>query len=120
MDAPHPRWNSLQETPWRKKSALKGKRNISDEQLTMYGYEILTVTGLFTSQCTRWRNLKAATQTWEEFQILFTQVVKDYMLNTTAADVKYSAAQVQEIIDAELATQLQLATKTNDANTNPT
>ena len=82
--------------------AASGKETISDSQLVRFGYDIMNNTGVLNRPCTKWRNEKSADQTWAKFMTHFTAAVKDYNKNTTSSDMKYSAAQVQELVDQRM------------------
>ena len=82
--------------------AASGKETISDSQLVRFGYDIMNNTGVLSRPCTKWRNEKAGDQTWAKFMTHFTAAVKDYNKNTTSSDMKYSAAQVQELVDQRM------------------
>ena len=82
--------------------AASGKETISDSQLVRFGYDIMNNTGVLNRPCTKWRNEKSGDQTWAKFMTHFTAAVKDYSKNTTSSDMKYSAAQVQELVDQRM------------------
>jgi hypothetical protein len=48
--------------------AARGKEIIADTTLTREGYNIILATGLFSSACRKWRQLKETEQTWSKFQ----------------------------------------------------
>ena len=85
------------------KFAAKGGEPISDQQLIRYGLEIIGETGMFTKECTKWMKQTNAEKTWDKFQKYFTTKVKDYNKNTTAATARYTAAQVEEILQHDRA-----------------
>lgn len=82
--------------------AASGKETISDSQLVRFGYDIMTNTGVLSRPCTKWRNENTGDQTWPKFMTHFTAAVKDYNKNITSSDMKYSAAQVQELVDQRM------------------
>ena len=85
------------------KFAAKGGEPISDQQLIRYGLEIIGETGMFTKECTKWMKQTNAEKTWDKFQKYFTTKVKHYNKNTTAATARYTAAQVEEILQHDRA-----------------
>ena len=83
--------------------------------LIRYKYELIHATGLFDRDCAKWRKLTTAEQTWDYFVKFFTVTEDDRSKNTTATEAKYTAKEVQAIVQQVLA-----AFVFNDENANPT
>jgi hypothetical protein len=83
--------------------AKKGGENLTDATIIRYGYDIIKATGVFDRDCTKWRKMAAAEKTWEEFIQFFTIADDDRGKNSTTAEATYTANQVQELIQHELA-----------------
>ena len=82
--------------------AERGHETISDGQLVRWGYENILATGLFDRDCTKWRK-KPDHKTWTDFQAFFTIAEDDRSKNATASEATYTANQVQQLIQQELA-----------------
>ena len=82
--------------------AARGHETISEEQLVRWGYENILATGLFNRDCARWRK-RTADKSWTDFQQFFTIAEDDRSKNTTASEATYTANQVQQLIQQELA-----------------
>ena len=94
--------------------AKRGGEEIRVPTLIRYGYELIHATGLFDRDCAKWRKFTTAEKTWEYFVEYFTVAEDDRSKNTTAAEAKYTANEVQSIVQQELA-----AFVFNDENSNP-
>ena len=82
----------------------KGGEGISDSQLVRLGYNQVYKTGLFDTACAKWRRQPFIEKIWSKFQIFFTIKVTNYLKNNTADDeAQYTTAQVQELLDHNLA-----------------
>ena len=97
------------------KFAKLGGESISNDQLARYAYENILKTGVFDKACKKWRLQDATDQTWDKLQPFFTLEAVDYEKNTSAEAAQYTAAQVQEILDENVAAQLQQMMNQNAA-----
>ena len=66
-----------------------------------YGYDNILATGLFNTDCSKWRKIKPTEKPWDKFKAFFTTAAKDYSKNSTTVH-QYSAASVQEMVDKRL------------------
>jgi hypothetical protein len=82
--------------------AERGNETISDEQLVRWGYENILATGLFDRDCSKWRK-KTSDKTWTDFQAFFLVAEDDRSKNATTTEATYTANQVQQLIQQELA-----------------
>jgi hypothetical protein len=57
--------------------AKRSKEIISDTTLAREGYNIILATGLFSSACRKWRQIKEDERTWNKFQAHFKAASKD-------------------------------------------
>jgi hypothetical protein len=57
--------------------AAQGKEIIADTTLTREGYNIILATGLFSSACRKWQQLKETKRTWSKFQDHFKEASRD-------------------------------------------
>ena len=103
MDAPNPIEDLFKQLREGQEFAKKGGETIDDNTLVRYGYEVINNTGMFESKCAKRRKKKANEQTWEAFQTYWTIEVSDFIKNSTAESTTFTAAQVQEIIEHEVA-----------------
>ena len=99
--------------------AAKGDETISDSQLMRWAYENLLSTGLFDRDCARWRKKPTTDQTWENFKTFFTIAEDDRFKNTTTSEATFTANQVQQLIQQELAAFIQQETQSNAENIPP-
>ena len=98
--------------------AAKGNETISDSQLVCWGYQNIKNTGLFNRECEKWRKQPPAKKTWDDFINHFNTAYDDYLKYDssplTAADVTYTANQVQQILHDELSTILGTTASSNN------
>jgi hypothetical protein len=87
--------------------ASRGDETISDSQLVRWGYENVLQTGLFDRDCAKWRKKTSVDRTWANFKIFFATADDDRSKNTTASEATYTANQVQQLIQQELAAFIQ-------------
>jgi hypothetical protein len=99
--------------------AAKGDETISDSQLMRWAYENLLSTGLFDRDCARWRKKPATEQTWANFKTFFTIAEDDRSKNATTAEATFTANQVQQLIQQELAAFIQQENQSNAENIPP-
>ena len=86
--------------------AVQGNEIISDAQLVRWGYENIQSTGLFDSDCTKWRKKPAADRTWTKFKEYFLIAEDDRMKNATSNEAQFTANQVHQILQHEMAAYL--------------
>ena len=97
--------------------AKAGEETISDGQLVRWGYTIIHNTQLFNNDCKKWRQLPANTRTWEKFVTFFTAADDDRRKSTTSPSTTgdvYTANQVQEILQNEIAAVIAQMQKGDD------
>jgi hypothetical protein len=87
--------------------AKQGGETINDSTIVRFGYEIIKATGLFDRDCTKWRKRESTATEWDDFVDFFTIANDDREKNSTAEEASYTANQVQQIIQQELAAFVQ-------------
>ena len=100
------------------KFAKKGGEDITDSMLVRMAYDQIYATGLFNQACEDWCDKEPTDKTLENLQNFFTNKITNHINNATANDAKYSLAQVQEMLDSNIAAYV--AAVTNQAPTTPT
>ena len=103
MEPPTPIEELYKQLHTGQKFAAQGGEEITDSQLVRIGYDNIHKTGLFEKACSKWRRQPITDKTWAKFQTFFTLEVTDYLKNNTADEAQYSAAQVQELHDQNVA-----------------
>ena len=103
--------------------AKAGGEHISDDQLVRWGYNIISDTQLFDSECKKWRQKPTADRRWAKFVDYFTTADDDRRKSRTqepeTTGEVYTANQVQEILQSEIAAVL-AQLKPDKENTPPT
>ena len=88
--------------------AQQGGENISNATLVRWSYEIIEHTGLFEHDLKEWRDKPEASKTWTHFQTFFAKRDDDRRKNTTTTkSAGYSANEVQELVQKEMANLLE-------------
>lgn len=82
--------------------AASGGETIDDTQLMRWGYDNIDNTGLFDSDNAKWRKLPITSRTWSQFKIYYSQCEHDRSKHTTKAETKYSANQVEAMIETQI------------------
>mmetsp|Transcript_13757 Transcript_13757/g.16707 ORF Transcript_13757/g.16707 Transcript_13757/m.16707 type:complete len:286 (-) Transcript_13757:200-1057(-) len=77
-----------------------GGEIIHDTQLMRWAYDNIANTGLFDIDNQTWRN--KTNKTWKKFKAFYTNAEHDRSKYATAAETKYSANEVTEMIDSHL------------------
>ena len=101
------------------KFARTGGEDITDSMLMNMAYDQVHATGIFTYQLEAWRDKPGIDKTWENFQTYFSKKVTDYLLNTTANEAKYSAAQCQVIWNQNIAAYVAANEEAHTQDTTP-
>lgn len=86
--------------------AKQGSETISYDQLVRWGYENIYATGLFDSECKKWRKKPVLEKTWDLFKTYFTLAEADRAKHATTSEATYTANQVQDLIQQELSSFL--------------
>ena len=100
--------------------AASGGETVDDTQLMRWGYEIIDNTGLFDSDNAKWRKMSSASKTWTQFKIYYSQCEHDRAKHTTKAETKFSANQVNEIMETQFQSFIdQMQAQTDDKEYQP-
>jgi hypothetical protein len=91
--------------------AKQGSETISYDQLVRWGYENIYATGLFDSECKKWRKKPVPDKTWTLFKSYFTLAEEDRAKHATTSEATYTANQVQDMITHELSSFLDRTVK---------